>query len=124
MDIDVNSLPPRPTSVIPSPVRRSSVSRRPRSVLGKVYVQSHVSEISSPKPNSNWCKDYNILRKIGAGSFGKVFKVHDKSGNILALKKIPIRQTMSRYDAASIISEIKVAVLISVNIFCQLKMFL
>jgi cyclin-dependent kinase 10 len=36
-------------------------------------------------------KDFEILRKLGEGSFGTAYKVRDiKSGDILVMKQIPI----------------------------------
>jgi len=55
------------------------------------------------------CGDYGIVKQIGSGSFGKVFLAQDAAGREWALKKIPLHQALTTYDARCIINEVKVA---------------
>ena len=55
------------------------------------------------------CGDYGIVKQIGSGSFGKVFLARDAAGREWALKKIPLHQALTTYDARCIINEVKVA---------------
>lgn len=116
LDIDVGYLPERPKSVMPSPSPKKIKDfelNRPSSVLSNLNSPSKnvkYNELNN-KPlgvKPEYCGDYQILRRIGIGSFGKVYKVSDINGKVFALKKIPLKQNMSRYDASCIITEIKI----------------
>ena len=50
-------------------------------------------------------RKYRILKKIGSGSYGKVYKVSDQCNNIYALKKIKLPK-MSKCEKKSLINEI------------------
>lgn len=50
-------------------------------------------------------RKYRILKKIGSGSYGKVYKVLDQCNNIYALKKIKLPK-MSKCEKKSLINEI------------------
>ena len=50
-------------------------------------------------------RDYRILKHIGTGSYGKVYKVEDRAGNIYAMKKINI-PAVSKSERKGIINEI------------------
>ena len=52
-------------------------------------------------------RDYRVLKHIGTGSFGKVYKVEDSNKNIYAMKEIAIPK-MDRSDKQAIINEIAV----------------
>ena len=52
------------------------------------FFQKHITSISMPIKNSFNSDDYNILRPIGQGSFGKIFEVEDKYHRHFAMKKI------------------------------------
>ena len=55
------------------------------------------------------CGAYEVEKKIGKGSFGKVYLVRDARGNQWAMKKIPLHQALTKYEAGCIIAEVKVA---------------
>lgn len=48
---------------------------------------------------------YRIIKHIGSGSYGKVYKVDDRYGNVFAMKKIHV-PAISRGERKSIINEI------------------
>ena len=48
---------------------------------------------------------YRIIKHIGSGSYGKVYKVDDKYGNVYAMKKIHV-PSISKGERKSIINEI------------------
>ena len=55
------------------------------------------------------CGNYEVIKELGRGSFGKVYIAKDRYGKEWALKKIRLHQALTRYDATCIINEIKVA---------------
>lgn len=50
-------------------------------------------------------RDYRILKHIGSGSYGKVYKVEDINGNVFAMKKIYV-PSIPKAEKNSIVNEI------------------
>ena len=119
IDINVDYLPVRPSSSVASP----SNYRLPPINNKRVRPKSGLNVAVSPNKSNNihnlsekYVKRvyqqigaYYVDKCLGAGSFGKVYKVYSNKGQVYALKKIPIFRNMTRYDANCIITEVKVA---------------
>ena len=64
---------------------------------GKEYLMLDSSELYDDTQMGNKSEDFEILKKLGEGSFGKVFKVRSKINNkVYAMKQINISEIRTR----------------------------
>ena len=64
---------------------------------GKEYLMLDSSELYDDTQMGNKSEDFEILKKLGEGSFGKVFKVRSKINNkVYAMKQINISEIRNK----------------------------
>ena len=92
---------------------------------GKEYLVFDSSELFDDSQMGNKSDDFEILKKLGEGGFGKVFKVRSKRNNkVYAMKMIDLEELQEKGEKASqlIMNEIKfLEVLVNPHIIKILK---
>ena len=73
---------------------------------GKIYLSLENHKIDKGKSIGNKPEDFDILRKLGEGAFGQVFKVRSKLNNeIYAMKKMNLGELRSRENGEKFVEK-------------------
>ena len=110
---DINNFSPRPSSDIKSlPISDINVNNPIKNSNIKIKTLSRLT-ISTKniirKNEGNPFENYKILKKLGQGTFGQVYKIiHKNTGNIRAMKIIPKNNLRPGFTDKDIIREITI----------------
>ena len=110
---DINNFSPSPSSDIKSlPIMDINVNNPARNPNIKIKTLSRLT-ISTKniirKNEGNPFENYKILKKLGQGTFGQVYKIiHKSTGNIRAMKIIPKNNLKPGFTDKDIIQEITI----------------
>ena len=110
---DINNFSPRPSSDIKSlPISDININNPTKNSNIKIKTLSRLT-ISTKniirKNEGNPFENYKIIKKLGQGTFGQVYKIiHKNTGNIRAMKIIPKNNLRPGFTDKDIIREITI----------------